>query len=144
MHFKQNNFTACPPFKLNIILALIVSQSILFFYLLALDVSSILFFALLCAIPIALASRLLLTLKVKLLDAKMSVVMFATGGFGMLLGCVADLGQLGVYGLLSICQLTPSSMSGWGEDILWQKIQLTPWTYNWDVYFWQFGYVVSR
>jgi len=129
MHFKQNNFTTSPPFKLNIIIALIIAQSILFFYLLALDVSAILFFALLCAVPIALTSRLLLSRKVILLYAKMSVVMLATGGFGMLLGCVADLGQLGVYGLLSICQLTPSSISGWGVGILWQKIQLTPWTY---------------
>jgi len=129
MHFKQNNFTLGSTFKINIILALLLSQSILFFYLLAFDASAILFVTLLCAVPLVLTSRLLLTCKVKLLYAKMSVVMFATGGFGMLLGCVADLGQLGVYGLLSICQLTPFSMSGWGMGILWQKIQLTPWTY---------------
>lgn len=129
MHFKQNNFTPCPSYKINIIMALIITQAVLFFYLLALDVTAIVFFALLCAIPIALASRLLLTRKVRLLYVQMSVVMFAAGGFGMLLGCVADLGQLGVYGLLSICQLTPFSVSGWGVGTLWQKIQLTPWTY---------------
>jgi len=129
MHFEQSNFALSSQLKLNIITGLIVAQAVLFFYLLNVDVSVILLFISLCSIFLVLANHLLLTRKVKSRYIKMSLVMFATGGFGMLLGCVADLGQVGVYGLLSICQLTPYYASGWGVDTLWQKIQLTPWAY---------------
>ena len=139
MHFEQSNFALSYPLKLNIIIALIVAQPVLFFYLLNVDVSVILLFIFLCSIPLVLANHSLLTRKVKSRDLKMSVVMFATGGFGMLLGCVADLGQLGVYGLLSICQATQSYVSGWGVGTLWLKIQLTPWTYIGMFTFGNFG-----
>jgi hypothetical protein len=129
MHFEQSNFALFTRFKLNIIIALIVAQPVLFFYLLALDLTAIFFMALLCVIPIVFFGSLLLTRKVKLRYTKMSLVMFAAGGFGMLFGSVVDLGPVGVYGLLSICQLTPFPVSGWGVSELLQRIQLTPWTY---------------
>ena len=128
MHFKQSNVAFCTQFKLNIVFALIVTQVILFCYLLALDILEISLFTLLFGIPIAMVSRFILSTKVKRY-AKMSVVMFAAGGFGMLLGCVLDLGPVGVYGLLSICQAASSSISGWEIGSLWQKFQLTPWMY---------------
>lgn len=129
MHLEQSNFLPCNRLKLSIIIALIVAQPILFSYLLALDVSATLLLTLLCGIPIALGSSFLLTRGVNHCYARMSIVMFAAGGFGMLLGYVVDLNQMGLYALLSICRATPSSMSGWGLGALWQKIQLTPWTY---------------
>lgn len=128
MLFRQSsNVVCCTRFKLNIVFVLVVTQVILFGYLLALDNSEILLFTLLFGIPIALVSRFLLNGKVKRY-AKMSIVMFAAGGFGMLLGCVIDLGQVGVYGLLSICR-SSSSMFEFGIGSLWQKFQLTPWSY---------------
>lgn len=105
---------------------LIIIQFALFAYLLALDVRTILLFTLLLGVPTALTGYYFLEGKVKRY-AKMSLVMVATGGFGMLLGCVIDLGQVGVYGLLSMCQTY--SIFEWGIDSFWQKFKLTPWTY---------------
>lgn len=129
MHLKRSNFLQCTRLKLSIVIALIVAQPVLFSYLLALDVSATLLLTLMYGIPIALGSSFLLTRGVKLRYARMSVVMFAAGGFGMLLGYVVDLNQMGLYVLLSMCRAAPSSMSGWGMGALWQKMQLTPWTY---------------
>ena len=129
MHFEQSNFALFTRFKLNIIITLIVAQPIVFLYLLGLEVCEIFFIVLFCVIPIAYIGSLFLNRKVKLTYTKMSLVMFAAGGFGMLLGSAVDLGPVGVYGLLSICQLTPFPVSGWGVSELLQRIQLTPWTY---------------
>lgn len=129
MHFEQSSHDACcTPCKLNIVFALIITQVILFCYLLALDIPTILLFTLLPGVPIALLSRFLLSGKVKRYT-KMTIVMFTAGGFGMLLGSVIDLGQVGVYGLLSICRTAPFSIFEWGADSLWQKFHLTPWSY---------------
>ena len=129
MHFEQSSHvTCCTPGKLNLVFALIISQVILFCYLLSLDVPGILLLTVLLGVPLALLSRFLLSRKVKRYT-KISIVMFTAGGFGMLLGSVIDLGQVGVYGLLSICQAAPFSIFEWGADSLWQKFQLTPWTY---------------
>ena len=55
MHLKQSsNVVYLSRFKLNLVFALIVTQVILFGYLLALDISEILLFTLLFGIPIAL------------------------------------------------------------------------------------------
>lgn len=129
MHFEQNNIALSSPLNFNIIIGLIVAQLVLFFYLLNVDITAIVLFVSLCSIPLVLTNPLLLKIKLKSRYLKISLIMFASGGFGMLLGCAIDLGQVGVYGLLSICQLTPYSLSGWGIDSVWQKIQLTPWTY---------------
>jgi len=106
MHLEQSNFLPCNRFKLSIVIALIVAQPILFSYLLALDVSATLLLTLLCGIPIALGSSFLLTREVNHCYARMSIVMFAAGGFGMLLGYVVDLNQMGLYALLSHHGLT--------------------------------------
>lgn len=129
MHFEQSDFSLSSPIKLNIIIGLIVAQLLLFLYLLNIDITVMLLFIALCSIPFILTNHLLLSRKMKSRYLKMSLVMFASGGFGMLLGYVVDLGPVGVYGLLAICQLTPYSLSGWGIDTIWQKIQMTPWAY---------------
>ena len=59
----------------------------------------------------------------------MGLSMFTVGGIGLLLGCAMDLGPLGLYGLLSLCQTIPLSLSGAGLELYWQKVQLLPWTY---------------
>lgn len=129
-HFEPttSHSSYCTPFKLNLIFLLIFSQVIFFGYLLALDTFSLFLISLFIGLPLALVSRFLLTRQV-VRYTKMSIVMFATGGFGMLLGSVFDLGQFGIYGLLSICRSEPFSLFFWETDSLWLKFQLTPWSY---------------
>lgn len=112
--------------KESVIGGLIVAQVMLFCYLLALDTSATLFFALLGGLPVALFCNALLCRKPRRRYAEMSVVMFSAGGFGMLLGSVADLGQ---HGLLSWCQTMPSAQFASEFEKLWNKLQHTPWTY---------------
>lgn len=57
-----------------------------------------------------------------------TAAMVAAGGFGMLAGCLADLGQLGLYGLIALCQSLPS-LEPWSLEPLWQRMRWMPWTY---------------
>jgi len=113
----------------GVIYALVVAQVILLCYLLALDIPTTILASILCGLPIAVLCNTLLCHRPYHRHTDMSVVMFAAGGLGMLIGCVADLGQLGLYGLLSWCQSSPSAPFATGFDKLLTKIQLTPWTY---------------
>lgn len=83
MHLEQTKFLQYTRLKLSIIVALIVAQPALFSYLLALDISETILLTLLCGIPVALISSFLLTSVMKLHYCRMSIVMFAAGGFGM-------------------------------------------------------------
>ncbi len=112
-----------------VIYALIVAQVILLCYLLALDIPTTILVSVLCGLPIAILCNALLQDRPHLRYTDMSVVMFSAGGFGMLIGCIVDLGQLGLYGLLSWCQSSPSAQIGTGLETFLTKAQLTPWTY---------------
>lgn len=54
-------------------------------------------------------------------------VMFAAGGFGMLLGCIVDFGPLGLYGLLGLCRSWASSAFWPSPAELWLMTNLMPW-----------------
>lgn len=57
-------------------------------------------------------------------SARVSGVMFAMGGFGMLLGLLLDLDRLGPYTLLEFCTAIP----GFDPSSLWRKLSYMPWT----------------
>lgn len=118
-------------FKLRIgdlICSLIVAQAIMLCYLLALDSKTILLFSALCGIPVALLFSQLLKRGSAHHHIQMAIIMFSMGGFGMMLGCNADLGRIGLLSLLSMCQSNPLSLLP-DLGLVLQKIQLTPWTY---------------
>lgn len=115
--------------RLVIVSTLVVVQVVLFSYLMSVNLSTALLLAGMCSLLILLIGYLLFNAQGGMRYGKMAAVMFAGGGVGMLLGCTADLGQLGLYGLLSLCQAKPVSLSLPGLEMYWQKMQLTPWTY---------------
>ena len=125
----QTDLRLMDKIKESVIGGLILAQVILLCYLLALDVSATLLLVLLCGLPVALLCNLLLSREPRLRSIEMSVVMFSAGGFGMLLGSVADLGQFGLYDLLSWCQTTSAGSLMGGFEKLWLKMQFMPWTY---------------
>lgn len=112
-----------------VVSALVVLQVLLFSHLMSLNIVLALAVALLLSIPVIMACRSLFNFRSRLRYTKMGAVMFAGGGVGMLLGCAADFGQLGLYGLLSLCQSNPVSFSVFGLEGYWEKMRLTPWTY---------------
>ena len=112
----------------DLISGLIVAQAVMACYLLALDGKAALLFAALGGIPVALLFSLLLRRGSAHRHTRMAIVMLAVGGFGMMLGCGADLGRTGLLGLLSMCRSMPLSLLP-DPGQVWQKIQLTPWTY---------------
>ena len=112
----------------DLIGGLIVAQAVMACYLLALDGKAALLFAALCGIPVALLFSLLLRRGSAHHHTQMAIVMFTFGGFGMMLGCAADLGHTGLLGLLSVCQSMPLSLLP-DPGQIWQKMRLTPWTY---------------
>lgn len=85
--------------------------------------------SLLLALPMLLLSVYLLHMGRGQRLIRMGVAMFSGGGIGMLLGCGMDLGPLGLYGLLSLCQSIPVNFLDLGLAQYWQKLQLSPWTY---------------
>lgn len=116
------------PLIAKLVSGLIVAQAIMACYLLALDSRTALLFAALCGIPVALLFSLLLGRGSAHQHTQMAIVMLAVGGFAMMLGCVADLGRTGLLGLLSMCRSIPLSLLP-DPGLVWQKMQLTPWTY---------------
>ncbi|MEJ2347241.1 MAG: hypothetical protein P8090_17950, partial [Gammaproteobacteria bacterium] len=83
--------------------ALVWLQVAMLGYLLYLGLLGAALMALVVGTPAALASRWLL-LRARGRCLRMSVMMLAAGGFGMLAGCIADLGQVGLYGMLALCR----------------------------------------
>lgn len=116
------------PLTRELVSGLIVAQAIMACYLLELDGRAALLFAALCGIPVALLFSQLLKQGSTHHHTQMAILMFAIGGFGMMLGCGADLGRTGLLDLLSMCQAIPLSLLP-GPGLVWQKMQLTPWTY---------------
>ena len=58
----------------------------------------------------------------------MAIVICAVGGYGMMLGCGIYMGRTGLLDLLSMCRFIPVSLLP-DPGQVWQKMQLTPWTY---------------
>jgi len=128
MRWQLHEFVSSTRLTRELVSGLIVAQTVMACYLLALDGKAALLFAALCGIPLALLFSLLLRRGSAHHHIQMAIVMFVVGGFGMMLGCAADLGHTGLLGLLSVCQsLPPSLLPDPGQ--IWQKMRLTPWTY---------------
>jgi hypothetical protein len=104
-------------------LGLVLAFALLFSWHLGAGLSG----ALLLGLPMLLISYYLLHLNGSQRLIRMGLAMFSGGGIGMLLGCAQDLGPLGLYGLLSLCQSVPVNILDLGQ--YWQKLQLSPWTY---------------
>ncbi|MEJ2381439.1 MAG: hypothetical protein P8076_09690 [Gammaproteobacteria bacterium] len=106
--------------------ALVWLQVAMLGYLLYLGLLGAVLMALVVGSPAALAShRLMLRARSRCL--RMSVMMLAAGGFGMLAGCIADLGQVGLYGMLALCR---GAAPSWFDARQWWAVMtLTPWTY---------------
>jgi hypothetical protein len=111
------------------VMALIVAQVLVTAYLMVLDISNTLLLVLLLGLPVALCCNYLLGKSLTYGYVRMSVVMFAAGGLGMLIGCSMDLNQTGLYAYVSLCQSEGFSFAERGASLLWQKLQLLPWTY---------------
>lgn len=107
---------------------LIVGQVWLGGYLLALDGLTSLVMAVLCGIPFALLLNAWLLTDSPHRHLRMAALMFASGGFAMMLGCAADLGRTGLLELLAHCQSMPLPLLP-DPLIIWQKMRMTPWTY---------------
>ena len=117
-----------PEFTRKLISGLIVAQAIMVCYLLAQDGKVTFLFAVLFGMPVALLFKSILNQGSTHNYTQMAIVMFSVGGFGMMLGCSADLGHTGLLGLLSMCRSVPLSLLP-DPGQVWQKMQLTPWTY---------------
>lgn len=128
MHLSLHKTMSLMPRSKELVAVMIIFQFVIACYLLVLDATTSLFLTLVFALPLAIFSFFLLDNKRTHYYIKMAIIMFAVGGFGMMLGCNADLGYAGLLSLLSMCQSTPLSLFFSPEQI-WQKIQITPWTY---------------
>ncbi len=109
------------------VVGLILGQVLLLSYLLPLERMPVLIVGMAVAAAAASTCCRLLDRELGGRNRCMLVVMFSAGGFGMLLGSTVDLGGLGLYGLLALCQnlsFTATQLEGF-----WQRMALTPWTY---------------
>jgi hypothetical protein len=102
-------------------------QAVMLGYLLYLGPAATMLLALLVGVPAAVACYRLLRGNGSRCS-RMSAMMLAAGGFGMLAGCIADFGQVGLFGMLALCQ---ASAASWFDPRQWWiVITLTPWTYT--------------
>lgn len=95
---------------------LVAGQSVLVALLLNLSPRASVTMALLAGVPLALICHRLLSRFGHRRHVQLTVAMFAAGGFGLLLGCIADFGSLGLYGLLSLCR-------SWSEAGVWPTLE---------------------
>lgn len=107
---------------------LIMAQAIMGCYLLAFDHASIALFTVLCGVPIAWLFVFIFQRGSTHYHIQMAIVMFSVGGFGMILGCSLDMGRYSLLSLMSMCRSIPLPLFP-SPDLVWQKMQLTPWTY---------------
>lgn len=107
--------------------ALVVGQVLFLAYLLRLSMTESALLALLAGLPVALGCYGLLLYANDRRWVRILVVMFAVGGFGMLLGCMVDSGPLGLYGLLDICRSWSTDLIWPSPAQLWLKVSLMPW-----------------
>ena len=130
MHLKMNEAGGLHlPMQQASIIGLIVAQAFVTGHLMVLDISSTLVLVLLLGLPAAVCCSYLLGKSLAYGYARMSVVMFAAGGLGMLIGCTLDLNQMGLYAYVSLCQSDGFSFTVRGTSLLWERMQLLPWTY---------------
>lgn len=113
----------------NSMMLLLTAQVILIGYLLAMNVSDVVLLLLFSILPIFLLCHFLLKLNSRDKYGEMSLIMFAGGGFGMLLGSVLDIGQLGPYALLSYCRANSLSGIFFDSTKIVQFFTLMPWSF---------------
>jgi len=113
--------------RAGIVGALVIAQIFLLAHLWQLNVTNSTLFALGAGLPTAVACYFLLARPGNKRGVQSLVVMFAAGGFGMLLGCVVDFGPLGLYGLLGVCRSWASSAWWPSPEELWRMTNLMPW-----------------
>ena len=106
---------------------LTVGQVLLLAELLALHRDGAALIGLVLALPLTGFVCWLLTRSTGGADPIQTMSMVAAGGFGMLAGCFADLGHLGLYGMIDLCIATP--ITGLDPQAILQRIDLMPWTY---------------
>lgn len=109
--------------------ALVAAQCVLLVYLLPLSPGVSVSVAFAVGVPLAIACYALLTRSAPRGNIELSVLMFAAGGFGLLLGCVADFGSPGLYGLLGMCRSWPITGAWPTPEQLWAKMNLMPWAW---------------
>lgn len=107
--------------------ALVMGQMIFLAHLLQLSVAESLLFVAGAGLPLAVACYGLLARSANKSWVPSLLVMFAAGGFGMLLGFMVDFGPLGLYGLLGLCRSWESSAWWPGPAELWRMTTLMPW-----------------
>jgi len=113
--------------RAGVVGALVIGQIFFLVYLWQLNVAKSMLFALGAGLPVAVACYGLLARPGNKRCVQSLAVMFAAGGFGMLLGCVVDFGPLGLYGLLGLCRSWASSALWPGPADLWLMTNRMPW-----------------
>lgn len=113
--------------RAGVVGALVIGQIFFLAHLWQLSVTNSTLFALGAGLPIAVVCYGLLARPGNKRCVQSLVVMFAAGGFGMLLGCVVDFGPLGLYGLLGLCRSWASSAFWPSPAELWLMTNLMPW-----------------
>lgn len=113
--------------RAGVIGALVIGQIFLLAYLLRLSVAQAMLLALGAGLPVTMLCYRLLARAGNKRCLRSLVVMFAAGGFGMLLGCIVDFGPLGLYELLGLCRSWASAEFWPGTTELWLMISLMPW-----------------
>lgn len=107
--------------------ALVMGQMIILALLWQLSLADSLLFVAGAGLPIAMACYRLLARPASRSRVQSALVMFAAGGFGMLLGFIVDFGPLGLYGLLGLCRSWESSAWWPSPAELWRMTTLMPW-----------------
>ncbi|MBD3610803.1 MAG: hypothetical protein HUJ30_09665 [Gammaproteobacteria bacterium] len=113
----------------NSMMLLLFGQVILVAYLLAMSAQNMVLFMVFSIIPIWLLCHLVSKRPVSEPYSEMGLVMFAAGGFGMLLGSLFDIGQLGPYALLSYCRDNSLSTIFFDSNKIVQFFSLMPWSF---------------
>lgn len=104
------------------------SQMLLLGYLIKIDIANAIVFGLVFGLPVSVICHRILQSQGSL-NIRMAVAMTAVGGFGMLLACLLEIGPLGLYGLVDMCQDLSATSSLLSLDWMWKRLMLSPWTY---------------
>lgn len=114
--------------RLSLCAALVAAQCMLLGYLLQMSPGARAGLALAVGLPLVLVGYTLLAGRMARGNLELSMLMVAAGGFGLLLGCVADFGPLGLYALVGMCRSW--STAAWPTpEQLWAKMNLMPWAW---------------
>ncbi len=123
MHFKKQY--RCKPIVFTTFAFL---QMLLLGYLLTIDIFNAILFAMFIGIPISVLCQSILRSRLSI-NTHSAIAMTAVGGFGMLFACLLEIGPLGLYGLVDMCQDISINSSLLSIDWAWKRLMLTPWTY---------------